>query len=248
MKVSFRNMSKVIVVVVFVCALSCLPLVAGDHKMELKLNAGAAYCGIGQFNDYMDGRAWNITGEGWNRVHWGMDASAEMVYRLSKNHGISVGTGFLWINRWTGDGIYMRADLVLSGYKTRIQAVPLTLNFHYTIPLGQKLRLNTSAGPGLYFGRFSLKSDVIWPDGAHKMEKKTHGAALGGQAAMGLEMDLGNHLALIVEMNGRLVRFTTMMGKINVWKDGEKIGQEKGMAYNLDLSGVGLRLGMKLYL
>ncbi|MCX6580099.1 MAG: hypothetical protein NT166_07935 [Candidatus Aminicenantes bacterium] len=247
MKVSFKNVSKVIVVV-FVCALSCLLLDAEDHKLELKLNAGAAYCSIGQFNDFMDGRGWNVSGEGWNHAHWGMDASAEMVYRLSKNHGISVGTGFLWINRWTGDGIYMRADLVLSGYKTRIQAVPLTLNFHYTIPLGQKLRLNTSAGPGLYFGRFSLKSDAIWPDGPHKMVKKTHGAALGGQAAMGLEMDLGRHLALIVEMNGRLVRFTTMMGKIDVWKDGEKIGQEKNMAYNLDLSGVGLRLGMKLYL
>ncbi|MDQ1352531.1 MAG: hypothetical protein QG657_2837 [Acidobacteriota bacterium] len=247
MKVSFRNMSKVIVVV-FMCALSCLLLDAEDHKVELKLNAGAAYCSIGQFNDYMDGLGWNITGEGWKHAHWGIDTSLDVIYRLGKNHGISVGTGFLWINRQTGDSVYIRADLVMSGYKTRIHAVPLTLNFHYTIPLGQKLRLNTSAGPGLYFGRFSLKSDVIWPDGAHKMVKKTHGAALGGQAAMGLEMDLGSHLALIVEMNGRLVRFTTMMGKINVWKDGEKIGQEKGSPYNLALSGVGLRLGMKLYL
>ncbi len=247
MKVRFKDMSKVIAVV-FVCALSCLLLGAEDHKLALKLNAGAAYCSIGQYNDYMDGFGWNITGEGWNQVHWGMDASAEMVYRLSKNHGVSVGTGFLWINRQTGDSVYIRADLVMSGYKTRIQAVPLTLNFHYTIPLGQKLRLNTSAGPGVYFGRFSLKYDGSFLDGPHKLEKKTHGAALGGQAAMGLEMDLGRHLALIVEMNGRLVRFTTMMGKINVWKDGEKIGQEKGMAYNLDLSGVGLRLGMKFYL
>lgn len=247
MKVSFRNMSKVIVVV-FVCALSCLLLDAEDHKVELKLNAGAAYCSIGQFNDYMDGLGWNITGEGWKHAHWGIDTSLDVIYRLGKNHGISVGTGFLWINRWTGDGISINTDLGLSGYKTRIHAVPLTLNFHYTIPLGQKLRLNTSAGPGLYFGRFSLKYDASFFDGPHKMEKKTHGAALGGQAAMGLEMDLGNHLALIVEMNGRLVRFTTMMGKINVWKDGEKIGQEKNMAYNLDLSGVGLRLGMKLYL
>jgi hypothetical protein len=247
MKVSFRNMSKVIVVV-FMCALSCLLLGAEDHKLALKLNAGAAYCSIDQFNDNMDGRKWNITGEGWNHVHWGMDVSAEMVYRLKKNLGISVGTGFLCLNRQTGDSIYLRSDLVLSGYKTRIQAVPLTLNFHYTIPLGQKFRLNTSAGPGLYFGRFSLKYDALWPDGNHKLVKRTHGAALGGQAAMGLEMDLGRHLALIMEMNGRLVRFTTMMGKINVWRDGEKIGQETGSPYNLDLSGVGLRLGLKLYL
>lgn len=247
MKVSFKNMSKVIAVV-FMCALSCLLLDAEAHKVELKLNAGAAYCSIGQFNDYMDGRGWDITGEGWNHAHWGMDASAEMVYRLSKNHGISVGTGFLWINRETGDGISIYADYAFSQYKTRIQAVPLTLNFHYTIPLGQKLRFDISAGPGLYFGRFSLKFDASLFDGSHHIVKKTHGAALGGQAAMGLEIDLGSHLALIVEMNGRLVRFTAMMRKRDVWKDGEKIRQVKNQSYNLDLSGVGLRLGMKLYL
>lgn len=246
MKVVFKKMSKA-TVVVFVCALSSLLLEAEAHKWELKVNAGAAYRSIGGFNDFMDGLKWNLTkgDEDPKHAHWGIDASAEMVYRLDKNYGVSVGTGFLQVKQKTGEGV---GNNVMSHFETHIQAVPLTLNLHYTLPLGQKLRFGINAGPGLYFGRFTLKNNLNWMDGLHVIERKTHGLALGGQAAMGLEMNLGSHLALTAEINGRLVRFDKMMEKVEVWNDGQKSHQDMSLPYNLDLSGVGLRLGVMFFL
>ncbi|MCU0286201.1 MAG: outer membrane beta-barrel protein [Acidobacteria bacterium] len=231
--------------------LLCSPFLlpgAVNHKWEIKLNAGTTYSDLNRFNNTMENLGWNMRGGRWDDVHWGIDASVEIEYRLNKKYGISVGAGFFQFKQNTNGGISFGADYEIFKFDTRIQAVPITLNFLYTIPMGEKFRFKFSAGPGLYLSRLSIKNYLSLIDGLHLGEIKTHGPAMGGQAAIGLEMDLGSRFALTLEMNGRMARFNDVMKNVETWIDGSKSGLYIDLPDYVDLSGLGLRLGVKMFL
>jgi len=208
--------------------IGCLSLTAFTFSMSfsLKLTGGAALitggdygAGVEGLNDFYAHRYQNVDGA-FSGISLGPDFGLEIMVNFTERIGVGFGVGSLSMSRgpesvrydWMLFSTTIQDTMTL---KTSVSTVPITLNFHYGIPLGA-LRLDVFGGVGYYPSRMKVESgyettflgvtsDLVFTSNSMKGQ-------FGVQAGLGLEVPIGHRLAFILDVAGRYVSLRDIKG------------------------------------
>lgn len=136
-------------------------------------------------------------------------AGADVVFRLSRRWGLSLGTDRLYFARGAGDN---RTE-VAAPYGTtvdtrdlRASAIPVRLGIIRWADFSPKWRAFLTAGAGYYFARVTLDDRSEFAEGSYRDKTEARADGFGFHGGAGLEYNLTNRLALVLEAAGRIVR------------------------------------------
>jgi len=127
---------------------------------EIKLHSGAGYlkggdinAHIQSMNDYWSDLNYiNVSGGEFKPFHLGMEFGGEIVIMFSPKIGIGVGVGYLQASKEsTVESTLSNTDFT-DTFNPKISIIPLSLNLHFGLPLGEKLKLKIFSGMGYYLG------------------------------------------------------------------------------------------------
>jgi opacity protein-like surface antigen len=212
-------MKKVLIVVCLCCALASFSFGAG---FSLKLSGGLSYLMGGDYNDIIQGRTDyynNASGltisSDLKKLSLGWNAGAEAIMLFTDSVGVGLGVGYISAsNEGTMAGTV--GMLALSDtYRPTLSAIPVTVNFHYFMPIGPSMNIHFFAGPGIYFGSMNIEEELSIPILATdlvqsiKPESKT---AFGFQGGLGLEIGLSGNMFFVLDIQGRYVSFSDLQG------------------------------------
>ena len=149
-------------------------------------------------------------------AHWGFEIGADLVYELTSNVGIGVGTGFFLTGRSTtldGFRIYPPYDTLVSySIRPRSGVIPLRAAVYISFPFGPSTRIVVNAGPELEFASIGLDVESRFLDWAWEQHEKASGIALGIQAGVGFEKRFSSWATLFVEVRGRAANLRELSG------------------------------------
>jgi hypothetical protein len=250
--------------------------------LGLKLSGGAGYLlnGAGDLERFRSGRA-QFVGDyrqnpgyssafDWKKLSVIPDFNAEVILNLGRHFGIGVGTGFCGATSkgnysiqgsttqspWWGTLTETETDKFAQNYK--IQAIPITLNLYYSLPLGysQKFNLYFFGGVGYYFAKLThdfkneytyAYEDDSWYYYNEKENYQFNSAAketskqnrIGFRSGLGLEMNLTSFISFGFEVFGRLVNFSNWTGDYaDSWTTRDQLWQERlGWYYDQTSTG-----------
>lgn len=231
-------MKKILVVLCLCCVLASYSFGAG---FSLKLNGGMSYLIGGDYNDIIQGRtdyynslAGVTISSDLKKLNLGWNAGAEAIMLFTDSLGIGLGVGYISASNEStlsaSEGMIALDDT----YRPTISAVPITLNFHYFLPIGPSMNVHFFAGPGLYFGSVKFENEFSVPILATDIIesiKPDSQTAFGFQGGLGLEFGLSSNLFLVFDVQGRYVSFSELKGPWTM--TGEVFGVP------LNLSGTG---------
>ena len=180
-------------------------LAAGD----VNTGSGGMYAFYKLFAEYGD---YTYAG-GYEPLHGGYDAGADVILLLSSRFGVGLGIGFL---RSTGDADMTltppdSGDMVFEG-GSALSAFPIRAGLYYSLPLVGRLSLTTNAGVAFYAGlrfkdRFHVEQGPIFSTQEITATRTSLSKNLGFQGGLGLEYKITPKLGAIVEVQGRYARF-----------------------------------------
>jgi hypothetical protein len=209
---------KKIVIALSLCVF--LAATAQGGKLSLKFNGGGTYLLGGDFNKACDGlRDYekSILGAGetlvdnLKKLGLGFQFGGEVLYELSPSFAAGLEIGYLSAS--VDSGFERSAVSFKQTLSPALSAVPITLNMHYFIPLGTKMKLNIVAGAGAFLSHLKYGYDIVstsYPySGTWKPETKT---VFGAKAGVGLEYRLSNRIALTFDIGGRFAEVTGFKG------------------------------------
>jgi opacity protein-like surface antigen len=199
------------------------PAVAGGVKIDLRVHGGYSRLAAGDVNTGSGGlyefyqlfaEYGDFTSEGgYEPLHGGYDAGADVVFLLSRRFGVGVGVGFL---RSAGD-----ADMTLTPPDSEtmvfeggsaLSAFPIRLGLYYSLPLVGKLSLTAHAGGAFYAGlrfkdRFHVEAGAIFSTQEIIATRTSLSKNLGFQGGLGIEYAVSPRMGVFVEAQGRYARF-----------------------------------------
>ncbi len=141
---------------------------------------------------------------------------AEVVYFISSNAGLGLGVGAF---RLATDDRVVFLESNFPGeklFRSKLQVMPLSLNFHYRRPLASRWRLEGYAGAGLYLSRFDLFESHLFESRQQRYVsdfKGSSNAVPGLQAGVALEFEVSPHLALFLGGGLRLAVLSPVSGR-----------------------------------
>ncbi len=199
----------------------------GGDLENMRLGRTKYYQDLKQDPGYTD------TWTNWKKLSQVPQYDVDLIFHLSKNFGVGVGTGYLSVNNkgdygynWYSEGIswfgpYTVEDNITYRREYKITAIPIKLSLYLFFPSGA-FNVYAYAGGGYYLGKlthtfgwddtytvstYSLideKDEITEKDTVSEDAKKN---AFGFHGGLGLEIKLMSHLALGVEVFGRFVEF-----------------------------------------
>jgi len=129
--------------------------------------------------------------------------------------GVGLGLGFLTASN---DSSLTATFGPLSeswNYKPSVSVIPITVSFHYSLPLGRVFSAHFSAGPGLYISSFKFEDRYVMPllftDVTETFTPSTK-VFFGAQASAGMEFALSPHVSLTLDVLGRLANMVNLAG------------------------------------
>ncbi len=213
----------VLLVAAVLAALSPAAAAGGGLKLDLRIHGGFSRLAAGDVNTGSGGMYafYALFAEygdyaaagGYEPVHGGFDAGADVVFRLSSRVGVGIGVGFLR-SAGTADMTLTppdSEDLVFNG-GTALSAVPVRLGLYYSLPLGKKLSLTANAG-GAFYALLRFRDRFHAEQGAYFATQVITGTRtsltknLGFQGGLGFDYDISSKLGIFVEAQGRYARF-----------------------------------------
>jgi opacity protein-like surface antigen len=200
-------------------------------RFSLKLAGGARYAVVGDLNEYLDSfnqRA-DICGKVAAVANWASDWEMELRMRLSSRFSLGLASsGFF--NKKNPSSIFFYGGAVVDPETiksdSRVEfipeikaAMPLGLNLYYSLCSGSRMNLLVNLGLGWYTGKMSdnyiasdFQSDgkIYFGTSYQAVENKF---SLGFEGGLGLEYGVTDELALVVEVQGRFARISSLKGK-----------------------------------
>jgi len=209
-------------------ALASASTPAPPSKFGFKLTGGLSYQGQSDANanlvdngmaiwsDYVKlGVFSGFTGE-LKPLHWGPDASAEIIYQVKPGIGIALGVGYLSTHKSKDDNAIATGEISHS-YDDAISAVPVTLAICYSRPLSGLLSLSAEAGLGIYFAKWTETSTSQFVSVPHYPTSYTiKGSGLGFEihGGIALEIAIVRPVFLVVEAVGRYAKIGNLTGNV----------------------------------
>ncbi len=207
-----------------------LATVGFSMGFSLKLTGGAAYITSGDYNDAIEGTNAYIAHYGQNitstysKLQFGMDLGVEFILNVTENIGIGLGVGYMQVSHDT-ETVEYDYDLLwwtlhdLQTLKPSVSAIPLTLNFHYAMPMGG-VNLNFFAGVGFYLSTMKVDQRVkdyyiIVPYDL-TLSYKASKTAFGFQGGIGLDIPISGNVSFVVDVTGRYARLSDIMGDYTI--------------------------------
>jgi hypothetical protein len=180
-------------------------LAAGD----VNTGSGGMYAFYKLFADYGD----YTSSGGYEPLHGGYDAGADVILLLSSRFGVGLGIGFL---KSTGDADMTltppdSGDMIFEGGST-LSAFPIRAGLYYSLPIVGNLSLTANGGVAFYAGlrfrdRFHVEQGPIFSTQVITATRTSLSKNLGYQGGLGLEYKITPKLGAIVEVQGRYARF-----------------------------------------
>jgi opacity protein-like surface antigen len=189
-------------------------------QFSLRLTGGMVRIAGGDYNKGMDGRNdfardnyFNISGT-YEGLTFGMNFKGEIVFNFNDRMGIGLGSGFVQVSRDShiSYGYSPTESAENDQFTPNVRVVPITLNFHYKVPLLAKLNLDLSVGAGYYLTKMDfemINSGPTWRDTYTFHSTK---GLMGFQGGVGLEYTLSNQLALVLEAGGQYAKLSEVKG------------------------------------
>lgn len=219
----------------------CLTLALGLDavpRFTLAVKGGMAYTAIGDWNRYTLARYNFLKGinstestflpSEYNAVHWGMDLAGEIGLELSDSLSVILGTGYLNASLDKLDNTHSvyfphpKYPTTFSFYyESKTAVIPIDLSLAYKLHLSPKLNLILAAGPTYFIANQTLTHGLIQstPTVSVAVEQRAEVSAkgFGGQAQIGLELDLSDNLALTFDITGRFGKSGALKGDISMY-------------------------------
>jgi opacity protein-like surface antigen len=209
--------------------------------ISLKLTGGMAYLfdndytkGIrGLYNYYQDSYE-GLTGK-FRPLRLGLDVGGEVTFSFGGNLAVGFGAGYLRYSRENEFGYQLPYFSSQDSLKPDIRLIPLTVNIHYYVPWGPRLKADWFIGAGYYLMKFDHTWSVTTDFFGYRTEQTFHTnkGNLGFQGGFGLELEVTSQISLVFQASGRFIKFSDLKGDLK-----EKIGSfnvswenETGNAY-----------------
>lgn len=206
--------------------LLCLSLAAFGFSsgFSIKLNGGANFLMGGDYNKIIEDANANpnilgfpATGTGeLKQLTMGWNFGAEFIMNFTDEIGLGLGVGYITASNDSTLTASIGALSASWNYKPSVSVIPITLNFHYFLPIGETMKVNFSVGPGLYISTFEFDAHVVstllltdytdtfTPDGK---------LAFGFQGGLGLEIAVSPSVSLCLDVFGRMANITGPHGQ-----------------------------------
>jgi hypothetical protein len=210
---------------------------------SLKLWGSGGYLFGNQFNDHIQSEN-TINGESSSlrvdSVHSLMKTASnlglEFILNIGPRFGMGIGFGYFMAkedSRSEMTSLFEPGEIT-STYSPKITALPITLSFHYGVPLGEKVRLNVLAGAGFYNGKVYWGRNYEWDSplfgtGIFSYDWTANSDSLGFHGGLELEWEIIPGVALVIGGTGQRAVFTDMTGDLT-WA-------EVSSYYGVDESG-----------
>jgi len=212
-------MKRTLVVLCLCCVLASYGFGSG---FSLKLSGGLNYLMGGDYNEIIQGlndafrntTSWSVSND-LKKLNLGWNAGAEFIMNVTENLGVGLGVGYISASNETTLTATIGAESLGDTYRPSISAVPITLNFHYFLPIGPTMNVHFFAGPGVYFGSVKFENEVSIPMLARDLTysiKPDGSTVLGVQGGLGLELGLSTNIFLVFDVQGRVANFANLKG------------------------------------
>jgi len=215
----------------------------GPSKLSFSISGGWGTYDGADYNsaagDANINRAWTGVGpDTLDKFTTGCGAGLEAVYWIAPRWGIGAGLGWFG-SRITDNRLDSRTSLYDSTMviNASIDIIPVILQLHYLLPLGEKTFIDIGFGPGLYFGRFhsesvshdNLSSEGYW----QSFEFTGRTTALGLQGGIGLEWPLiDNRLWIVGKVEARTLDLHELKDEyLNTWSSTQGTYTSGGTGY-----------------
>lgn len=177
--------------------------------------------------------------------HLGMNFNLEFMYHFTPNFGLGMGFGFFQTSKSSGPSTFNISTpdqiSLASVYSItpKVSAVPITLNFHYFLPVGSKLNFDLQAGFGYYVTVLDFRSKdalklTYFGSSLSWTEDFTFQSTRGGvgvQAGVGFELEVAPRVALVLNAFGRYASISGFKGSYTYKESGDTTANENGSGY-----------------
>ena len=189
---------------------------------SLKLSGGLSYLMGGDYNEIIQGQndfyhnatTLSISND-FKKLNLGWNAGAEFIVNFTDNLGLGLGVGYISASNETTLTGSIGVVSLGETYRPSISAVPITLNFHYFLPIGPTMNVHFFAGPGVYFGSVKFENEISVPvilTDITSSVKPDSSTAFGFQGGLGLEIGLSSNIFLVFDVQGRVASFSNLKG------------------------------------
>ena len=236
---------------IWAAALWLLTSAGFSQESVIKLSGGLGFAvggdlnktiqGLSDLRRDLDGAAGELS-----PVHWGMNFEVEFIHYYTPNIGLGLGVGYFRASKQSGPsssefdvpGVFSMGSQY--SIKPEISAVPITLNIHYLLAAGSKLRFDFHAGIGYYLTKLDFSGKDVLHDSffdqisEHWTEDTTFSSTKGGlgfQAGVGFEFVVGPRLAIVCDIFGRWATVSSFKGRYAYKESGDYTWEESASDY-----------------
>lgn len=206
-------------------------------KLSIQFKGGFRYMSVGDINthlesldNYISHRTFYEGGKTKKINNYGTDFEGELRLDLSPKFAISVGIGYM-SGKSRSDfetiGSFPLQTPVIGPFywhkffsESKVKTIPLKFGIYYTLPISSRINLFINSGLGYYFSKASLdKTHVPLPlegygiDNTRYHEYDVSSNGFGFHGGIGFEYNISNHLALVLEVQGRYAKIKNLKGK-----------------------------------
>lgn len=211
--------------VILLCVLLLASSAAAGQK-AIKLSGGLSSFFGGDYNRATQGffdQVRNVYGSAqgeFGRIGSGLDFSGEFLFPIRPSLSLGVGLGLTRAETSKSQVVFTDpADPAQRHSNTpwgAVQAVPLTANVHWTLPILSGLDLDVFGGAGFYFAKFQYKEeyDVVgFENVVGGIEYSASQIVLGIQGGVALEATIWKTISLVAEIVGRVGSMSGLRGE-----------------------------------
>lgn len=205
----------------------CLSLTVGAFALDfsVKASGGVSLLFGGDYNAAVQGQNDSasvvpliVINSKLSKLSLASDFGAEFTLHFTDTMGLGLGLGYTRASNDSTLAAHYGLIGVSMNFKPSVSVVPLTLSFHYFLPLSSLIKLHFFAGPGLYFTSLKFESIMIQTLGPFEVVKgilnftPDSKIAPGFQGGMGIEFGVSRNIALLLDVAGRYLSVSNFGG------------------------------------
>jgi len=146
----------------------------------------------------------------------GINFGGELFYQISKNIGVGIGLELIRLKNESN----LSYDLGIPVVQTTtygINAFPLMINFHYSLPITPLLNAYAAVGAGYYLMNIDYRVDYlldfgVFGEGDQVYTFQSNQGTLGLQTRWGIEVAVSKNISFLIEGTGRFAKLSDIKG------------------------------------